>query len=83
MQITTTQASASPFALAMGRDAIRAAIGRAARYDEEVEATTTIEEDYVEDSQPTLHGAEDYLVEDSELNDEIDFACFDEEDHNY
>ena len=108
MQTLTTQPSASPFAMLMDRDAIRAAIGRAARldlprrecrpldrytgkrvsmdvarYDEEVEATTTIEEDYVDDSQPTLHAAEDYMVEDSELDDEIDFDCFDEEDDNY
>jgi hypothetical protein len=33
MQTITTQPSASPFALLMDRDAIRAAIGRAARLD--------------------------------------------------
>ena len=111
MQTLTTQPSASPFAMLMDRDAIRAAIGRAARldlprrecrpldrytgkrvsmdvarYDEEVETTSLDLDDSVDliEDEVLEAGADDEgYVEDSELDDEIDFDCFEEEDDNY
>ena len=109
INIQTTQPS--PFALLMDRDAIRAAIGRAARldlprrecrpldrytgkrvsmdvarYDEEIESTNLELDDsldLIEDDVLEAGAADEGYVEDSELDDEIDFDCFDEEDDNY
>jgi hypothetical protein len=111
MQTITTQPSASPFALLMDRDAIRAAIGRAARldlprrecrpldrytgkrvsidvarYDEEVETTGLDLDDcdkLIQDDVLEAGAADDGYIEGSELDDEIDIDCFDEEDDNY
>lgn len=112
MQTINTQTTqASPFALLMDRDAIRAAIGRAARldlprrecrpldrytgkrvnldvarYDEEIEATNDDLDnfdDLMDDEVLEAGAADEGYVEDSELDDEIDFDCFDEEDDNY
>ncbi len=109
MQTITTHAS--PFALLMDRDAIRAAICRAARldlprrecrpldrytgkrasmdvarYDEEIESTNLELDDatdLIEDDVLDAGAADEGYVEDSELDDEINFDCFDEEDDNY
>ena len=57
-----------------------------ARYDEEIEATNLELDDamdLIEDDVLEAGAADEGTVEDSELDDEIDFDCFDEEDDNY
>jgi len=109
--ITTQNTQASPFALLMDRDAIRAAIGHAARldlprrecrpldrytgrrvsidvarHDEGIEATNLELDDsiaLIEGDVLEAGATDEGYVEDSKLDDEIDFDCFDEENDNY
>ena len=84
MQTITTQTTqVSPFALLMHRDAIRAAIGRAARVDLPHRECRPLDRYTGKRVSIDVARYDEGYVEESELDDEIDFDCFDEEDDNY